>query len=153
RRAVQTATHVADYLDLPINLESGIVEWLNPKWYDYTTWRQPIAERLEEFPRINPKYKSLVEPQYPEHHESIPWARGTYVARYLAHSHDKPILLVSHGVIVLTLAEALAGVRKGVSDQTCAISHFEGSGYEWKMLSSSTAHLDKELEDESVDFV
>lgn len=153
RRAVQTASHVADRLDMPINLESGIIEWLNPKWYDYTPWRQSIEERLEEFPRINPDYQSLVEPQYPEHHEAIPWGRGVYVARHLSHMHDGPILLVSHGVMVLTLAEALTGSRKGVSDQTCAISLFEGKGYEWKLVSSSTAHLDKELEEDSVEFV
>jgi len=153
KRAIQTATHVADYLDLPINLESGIVEWLNPKWYDYTTWRQPVAERLEEFPRINPDYKSLVEPQYPEHHEAIPWSRGAYTARYLAHAHEGPILLVSHGVVVVTLAEALTGTRKGVSDKTCSISHYKGSGYDWNLVSSSTDHLEKDLEEESADFV
>ena len=153
RRAVQTATHVADRLDLPINLESGIVEWLNPKWYDYTPWRQPIDDRLEEFPRINPNYQSLVEPQYPEHHEAVPWGRGVYVARHLAYNHENPILLVSHGVMVLTLVEALTGSRKKVSDQTCAITLLEGKGYDWTLKYSSTDHLDQELEEDEVQFV
>ena len=153
RRAVQTATHVADRLDMPIHLESGIVEWLNPKWYDYTPWRQPINGRLAEFPRIDPAYQTLVAPNYPEHHEAIPAARGTYVARYLAHTHDKPILLVTHGVIVITLVEALTGSRKGVNDKTCAITHLEGSGYNWTLKSSSTDHLDKDLSEDTAHFV
>ncbi|HEY9706683.1 MAG TPA: histidine phosphatase family protein, partial [Oculatellaceae cyanobacterium] len=31
-RTVQTANQVADALDLPIKLEFGLCEWLNPAW-------------------------------------------------------------------------------------------------------------------------
>ena len=153
RRAVQTATHVANKLDLPIHLENGIVEWLNPKWYDYTPWQIPVEGRLEEFPRIEPAYRPLVIPRYPEHHESIPGGRGNYTARHLSYSNEGPILLVTHGVIVMTLVEALTGSRKGVNDKTCAITIVEKQAEGWVLISSSTDHLDKDMAEDEVEFV
>lgn len=153
RRAVQTATHVADGLDLPIHLENGIVEWLNPKWYDYTGWQQPIDGRLEEFPSIDPSYKSLVIPVYPENHESVAGGRGNYAARHLSYSNEGPILLVTHGVIVMTLVEAFTGSRKGIDGKTCAITILEKQADGWVLVSSSTEHLDKELSENKAEFV
>lgn len=153
RRAVQTATHVADGLDLPIHLENGIIEWLNPKWYNYTGWQIPITEQLNEFPRIVSDYLPLVLPSYPEEHESVAGGRGNYTARHLAYAQDGPILLVTHGVIVMTLVEAFTGSRKGVDEKTCAITILEQSSSGWVLVSSSTDHLDKELAEDSVSFV
>lgn len=153
RRAVQTASHVADGLDLPIHVENGIVEWLNPKWYDYTGWQKPLEGRLAEFPRLVPDYRPLVMPRYPENHESVAGGRGNYTARHLSYSHDGPILLVTHGVIVMTLVEAFTGSRKGIDGKTCAITILEEQASGWVLKSSSTDHLDRELSEDKVDFI
>ncbi|MFT5197149.1 MAG: broad specificity phosphatase PhoE [Cellvibrionaceae bacterium] len=153
RRAVQTATPVADMLNLSLHLENGIIEWLNPKWYNYDGWQQSIESRLNEFPRIAPDYRPLVEPRYPENHESVAGGRGNYTARHLIYENEGPVLLVTHGVIVMTLVEAFTGSRTGVKSETCAITILEKQSSGWVLKSSSTDHLSKELKEDKVEFI
>src|SRR4028118_1914572 len=70
-RTVQTATQIADILDLSIKLESGLSEWLNPAWMKTTPEKLPLEVLQELFPRIDPSYTSRVIAQYPETNERV----------------------------------------------------------------------------------
>ena len=126
-RTIQTAQHLSTVLDLPIQLEGGIAEWLNPKWYDFSAGMVPPADLKERYPGLNLEHTALVTPSYPEHSEDICHARCEYVARHLsaAQPDGKHIVLVTHGVCVNALALTLVGSKAGVNSQTCAITVLE----------------------------
>lgn len=140
-RAMQTATEIVEFLDLPICVEPGLIEWLNPKWYDYSAGAWPLDVLAQSYP-IQRGYVPLVRPRYPENEEEICRARCAFVGRQLAQEATGNILLVSHGVCVLSLVEGLTGGRAGAKDQTCAVNIVEKkwSGG-WQLAEAVTAHL------------
>lgn len=50
-RAVQTAHHAAEALDLPIKLEAGLSEWHNSEWMSDMPERLSTDELAEHYPR------------------------------------------------------------------------------------------------------
>lgn len=140
-RAMQTATGIVEHLDLPIRVEPGLIEWLNPKWYDYSAGAYPLKTLAQSYP-VARDYEPLLRPRYPEQDEETSRARCTYVARQLAHEATGNILLISHGVCVLNIVEGLTGGRAGAKDQTCAINivapKWTGG---WQLAEAITSHL------------
>ncbi len=57
-RTVQTANAVAEVLDLPIKLETGLSEWLNPEWMTEDPKRLSSREMAALFPRVDKGYTS-----------------------------------------------------------------------------------------------
>jgi len=117
-RTVQTANKVAEVLDLPIHLEPGLGEWLNPVWFAYDP--APLApERMaRQFPRIDTRYAPLNGSVYPEVEEAVALARAGETARRLVAAYPEPILLVGHGVSV---AGAVWGLVPEATITACAL--------------------------------
>jgi broad specificity phosphatase PhoE len=86
RRCVQTAHAVAEALDLPLQLEWGLGEWLNADWMTAMPETAPIAELQAEFPRVDPASGSITKPQYPETEPEC-LARSGDTARAIADRH------------------------------------------------------------------
>jgi broad specificity phosphatase PhoE len=138
RRCVQTAHAVADALDLSIQIEWGICEWLNADWMTEMPETTPIAELKADFPRINPAYVSIHTPQYPET-ESDCLARSGQTARAIADrqavdpaingEHQNPerqdILFVGHGATVNGMMWGLLPDRPIVRAPLCCLSRID----------------------------
>lgn len=142
-RTVQTANQVAEVLNLPIKLESGLSEWLNPEWMSENPERMAIAELIALFPRIDPNYTSRVISQYPETAETA-LERSGETARKLAAEFREEILLVGHGASVLGATIGLVGeiAKTEVKASLCCLIKVTRQEPKWVLeLKGDTSHL------------
>ncbi|CDF37590.1 unnamed protein product [Chondrus crispus] len=96
-RTVQTANEVAKLTGLPIKVEAGICEFLNPEWFEAMPRLQPLGQLKKSFPLVDISYTSLVEPNYPETRDIL-IERAGRTARLLSEKFSGAILLVGHGI-------------------------------------------------------
>ena len=145
-RTVQTATQIADALDLPIKLESGLSEWLNPAWMKSTPEKLPLELLQEQFPRIDLSYTSRVIAQYPETSEIVLERTGE-TARRLTAEFSEDLLFVGHGASVVGTARALVGGTPEINATLCCLVKLVRQEQKWVMeLNGDTSHL-SETED------
>jgi broad specificity phosphatase PhoE len=143
-RTVQTANEVANILDLPIQLESGLSEWLNPEWMSTVPERLPIAELQERFPRIHPSYTSRVMAHYPETNEMVLQRTAQTVQRLTA-EFSEDILLVGHGASVVGCTQGLVGGTPEVKASLCCLVKLVRQEQGWVMeLNGDTSHLSQQ---------
>lgn len=124
-RTIQTANEVSKATDVPISLEPGLSEWLNPTWYPTKPPLLSIETLKDEFPAIDLSHKPLLHPDYPECHSSAV-ARSEDIAKGLASRHGGNILFVSHGLVCEYTARGLTDTGKRpyisyCSLQTCVL--------------------------------
>ena len=142
-RTVQTANQVADALDLPIKLESGLSEWLNSAWMIAMPERLSLEALTELFPRIDTGYTSRIVAEYPETGEHA-LKRAGVTARLLADEFLEDILLVGHGASVLGAAIGLVGAiaETEVKASLCCLVKVVRQDPEWVLeLNGDTSHL------------
>jgi broad specificity phosphatase PhoE len=140
-RTVRTANAVAEALDLPIKIESGIAEWLNREWFGGDPKRRQFEELCAEFPRIDRTYRSVIEPHFPED-----WAvfqsRCRLAAEALTAEFDGELLMVMHGASVIAVAQALLNKGTDIGWSCCGITRLQRKGAVWKLdLNNDTRHL------------
>ncbi len=115
QRCVQTAAEIAEILNLPIHLEWGLSEWLNPVWFG-TRPRLLVSNGLvESFPRIVRSRQSLVHPCYPESKAAM-FKRVARTARELVGEISADSLWVGHGASVQGVAAGLLGLPPEEAD-------------------------------------
>lgn len=132
---------VADALDLPIKLESGLSEWLNPAWMKTEPERLPLEVLQERFPRIDPSYTSRVIARYPETNDQVLDRTGE-TARLLVAEFSQDILLVGHGASVVGTTQGLVGGTPEVNAALCCLVKLVRQGQKWVMeLNGDTSHL------------
>jgi broad specificity phosphatase PhoE len=142
-RTVQTANFVADALDLPIKLESGLSEWLNPAWMQTNPERLSMQELQELFPRIDPSYTSRVIAHYPETSEKV-LERTAETAKRLMTEFSEDILLVGHGASVVGFTQGLVGGTPEVNASLCCLVKLVRQEQKWVMeLNGDTSHLNQ----------
>ncbi len=140
-RAVQTANQVADALDLPIKLEFGLCEWLNPAWMKTDPERLPLKILQEQFPRIDPSYSSRLIPKYPETSETVVERTGE-TARSLTAEFPEDMLLVGHGASVVGATHGLVGGTPEVNAALCCLVKLVRQEQGWVMeLNGDISHL------------
>lgn len=140
-RTVQTASRVADALDLPIKLESGLSEWLNPAWMKTEPERLPLDVLQERFPRIDPSYTSRVIARYPETNDQVLDRTSETVQRLVA-EFSQDILLVGHGASVVGTTQGLVGGTPEVNAALCCLVKLVRQEQKWVMeLNGDTSHL------------
>lgn len=140
-RTVQTANAVAEALDLPIFLEPGLSEWLNPEWFFAPP--EPISPELmrNQYPRVDPGYNALMRPQYPET-EAEALNRSAEAARRLGERRTAPILLVGHAMSVAGGVMGLATNVRSLDCPLCSLFKLERSQAKWQLvLCSDVGHL------------
>lgn len=148
-RTVQTANQVAEILDLPLKLEWGLCEWLNPEWMTEMPETQSPQELARKFPRIDLRYHSRVMPTYPEY-DPICLQRAGETARLLADEFSGEILLVGHGASVIgaTMGLAIDAVEMELSAGLCCLYKLVRQGERWEIeLKGDRSHL-REIEAE-----
>lgn len=145
-RTVQTANAVAEALDLPIKLETGLSEWLNPAWMTEEPERLSIAALVELFPRIDLSYTPRIAAKYPETREQVR-SRSGQTARCLAAEYfPHHILLVAHGASVVGGAIGLVGeiAETEVKAALCSLVKVVRQEPEWLLeLKGDTSHLSR----------
>jgi broad specificity phosphatase PhoE len=140
-RTVQTANHVANALDLPIKLEWGLCEWLNPEWMTEMPETESFEALCARFPRIDRTYKSS-NAKYPETAEYC-LNRAGETAKRLAAEFPEDILLVGHGASVLGCAIGLAGnTETEINAALCCVVKIGRQDSGWSIeLNGDTSHL------------
>ncbi len=143
-RTVQTANAVAEMLNLPIKLETGLSEWLNPVWMTEEPERLSTPALAKLFPRIDTSYTSRIAAKFPETHEKVR-ERSGQTARCLATEFfPEDILLVAHGASVLGGAMGLVGdiAKTEVKASLCSLVKVVRQEPEWLLeLTGDTSHL------------
>ncbi|WP_445636285.1 Phosphoglycerate mutase [Nostoc sp. DSM 114161] len=143
-RTVQTANAVAEVMNLPIKLETGLSEWLNPVWMTEEPKRLSTPALAELFPRIDIGYTPRIAVNYPETHEKVR-ERSGQTARCLANEFfPENILLVAHGASVLGAAMGLVGeiAKTEVKASLCSLVKVVRQEPEWLLeLKGDTSHL------------
>ncbi|MEH2425846.1 MAG: histidine phosphatase family protein [Nostoc sp.] len=143
-RTVQTANAVAEVLNLPIKLETGLSEWLNPVWMTEEPERLSTPALAELFPRIDVGYTSRIAAKYPETREKVR-ERSGQTARCLATEFlPDNILLIAHGASVLGGAMGLVGeiAITEVKASLCSLVKVVREDPEWLLeLKGDTSHL------------
>jgi broad specificity phosphatase PhoE len=140
-RAVETAHHIAEILDLSVRIEWGIGEWLNPRWFAGAPELATPQQRVERFPRVDPAYSSRIIPRYPESAEAS-LARAGRTARLLARTHSGNLLLVGHGHSVVGMSWGLLDDRPKINAGLCALVRIGRYGRAWRLeLNGDTSHL------------
>ncbi|MGB3755404.1 MAG: histidine phosphatase family protein [Rivularia sp. (in: cyanobacteria)] len=143
-RTVQTASAIAEVLDLPIKLETGLSEWLNPEWMTEEPERHSIKELKELYPYIDVSYTPQIAVKYPETRQQMR-QRSAQTARCLATEYSpENILLVAHGASVLGAAMGFVGnfaIGK-VKASLCSLVKIVRQEPEWFLeLTGDTSHL------------
>lgn len=143
-RTVQTANAVAEMLNLPIKLETGLSEWLNPVWMTEEPERLSTPALADLFPRIDTSYTSRIAAKFPETHEKVR-ERSGQTARCLATEFfPEDILLIAHGASVLGGAMGLVGeiAKTEVKASLCSLVKVVREDPEWLLeLKGDTSHL------------
>ena len=142
-RTVQTANQIAEALDLPIKLESGLSEWLNSVWMTSAPERMSLEALTELYPRIDPSYTSRVTAEYPETGEQA-LERAGKTARLLADEFAQDILLVGHGASVVGATMGLVGAvaKTQVKASLCCLVKVVRQDPDWLLeLTGDTSHL------------
>lgn len=109
-RTVQTATVIAEALDLRIRLEPGFAEWLNPEWLDDVPvfLPAPAAAMGRRFERLDLDYVSPVTLRQLERLEDVEVRSRDTMLRLAATGEN--MLVVGHGGSVRFSVAALRGV-------------------------------------------
>ncbi|MCL1466696.1 histidine phosphatase family protein [Argonema galeatum] len=145
-RTVQTANQVAEALDLPIKLEPGLSEWLNPNWMESNPEKLSLAQLHEQFPRIDLSHAPRgIAAEYPETGETA-MQRSGETARRLADEFPEGILLVGHGASVIGTTMGLLGVttEPEINATLCCLVKIVRNDREWVMeLNGDTSHLNQ----------
>jgi len=140
-RTVETAHAVAHHLGVPLKLEWGLCEWLNPDWMPSMPETLPLDFLAQEFPRVDRAYQSRVRPTYPET-EAQMRDRCARTARILADEFPGNLLFVGHGASVLGTAHALAGTNVTIRAALCCLVQLRDRGDGWIVeLAGDTSHL------------
>lgn len=140
-RTVQTAHEVAKILELPLKLEAGLCEWLNPEWMSSTPERASFVELKANYPEIDENYQSCVVPQFPETEQEMMERTGK-TARLLLEKYSQNILFVGHGASVLGTTWELVSGNPAINASFCCLVKVnrEGENYELE-LNGDTSHL------------
>lgn len=140
-RTVQTAHEVAEILDLPIKLEAGLGEWLNPNWMDHDPEIRSPETLAKHYPRIDLNYRSRVTCQFPETEARVN-QRTAQTAQQLAKEFEGELLLVGHGASVLGTAQGLLGKPLNIRVTFCCLTKLVQNKNSWEIeLAGDVSHL------------
>jgi len=141
-RTVQTAAEVAETLDLPLCVEDGLGEMLNPEWFPVRPEVMSPAQRAAAFPRVDVTYRSRVSPTYPETWDEL-MARSERTARLLCGQYEGALLLVAHGGSAIGVCQGLLGdPDRKVDWPLCGLTKLVREAAGWRMVfTGDTSHL------------
>jgi broad specificity phosphatase PhoE len=145
-RTIQTASEVANILNIPIKLEAGLGEWHNPEWMSEYPEIHPRELLEKDYPHIDWNYSSYNVPKYPENQVTM-MKRMAEVSQKLVNNYSEDILLVGHGASVIGLTQGLTKEEPNFRASLCCLVKLVKDENNWKIeLGGDTSHL-SETED------
>lgn len=142
-RALQTAHPLAEACGLPVFVEPGLSEWLNPEWFPAPPrWMTP-GETAVLFPRVDATYEPAVVPQFPEVSETrdVFDRVGKTLRLLLDRYPEGDIAIFAHGASLAQGIAALIGGLEGVDLRTASITAVVISPSGTTLLASGSSHL------------
>lgn len=141
-RTVQTAHKIANVLHLPLKLEPGLSEWLNPEWMDAMPERLPPTQLAQRYPIIDLNYQPCLEPTYPETRDEM-IERAGETARRIVKRYDGNLLFVGHGASVVSSAWGLLSDRPKIHASLCCLVQVNHTQHGWdlKLDGSDVSYL------------
>ena len=140
-RTMETAYYIAQALALPIKVEAGLAEWLNPSWFKKAPELLPPSALVRKFPRVDLAYKSIVQPVFPETIDDL-IARTSATMKALSAQYPENILLVGHGASVVGVTFSLTETPSEMNCPSCGLFKFMKRDDSWVMeLNADTSHL------------
>lgn len=144
-RAVETACQAAKLLGVPVKIEHGLSEWLNPEIYRAPPQWLASDVLARELAPIDTVYESIVHPHYPETEEDAR-ARAGVVARMLVERFSGNLLLVGHGDSIVGAAGGLVPELPGIRCGLCGLVTLVHGGSSWTVeLPGDHSHLEHPL--------
>jgi len=140
-RTVETAHYIAEKINLPIKIEHGLSEWMNPEWFAVQPEFLSLNAMANIFPEIDMAYESVVEPSYPEKSELDCWGRVKTMVDRLIERFGDDFLLVGHGASVGGAAKALVPEPDGFCCALCSLTKMVRKDGRWIMEYSGDEHL------------
>ena len=140
-RTIQTANQVAQILNLPIKLEAGLSEWHNQDWMTEIPETHPQDFLAEQFPLIDWRYRSYLNPQYPESETEVN-RRTEATVKQLVKEFSDDMLIVGHGASVLGATQGLVADTPETKIALCCLTKVVQSDRSWKLeFFADTSHL------------
>jgi broad specificity phosphatase PhoE len=148
-RCLQTAAVISARLELPVRIEHGLSEWLNPDWFPSHPEVLSWEETLRQFPAVDPDYRSRVPARYPETGDEV-LARTGAALKAIAREPEGVALVVGHGA---TVYGAIVELSRKSFDETvrllgpvhyCCLSKLVHSDGKWNIeYAADVSHLEQ----------
>lgn len=143
-RTVETAHAVAERLGLPLYLEPGFGEWLNPAYFPGTPELLPADEIRQRFPRVADGHEPIEQPVYPESEKQIAVRSARVTERLMDGADGESILLVGHGATVTYSIRHLVPDAEPFSVRLCSITKVVIDGRRRELaLRGDVSHLSR----------
>ena len=111
-RCVEIANEVAELLDLPIQIEWGLCEWLHPDWFSARPKTLPVETLAQRFPRIDTRCPPRTQVSYPETEAELLRRSGDTMTDLIAQVSED-LLIVGHAASVWGASARLLRSREG----------------------------------------
>jgi broad specificity phosphatase PhoE len=142
-RTIETAFQIAEILDLAINLEYGLGEWLSPQLVSTPPSYLTASEIPHLFSRVDQSYVSRGQNTHPETWQAM-LDRTRQTLEALLTDYPDNILLVGHGATVTGLAQALLNGGPKVETGVCGLVKLVRQEEQWQLqLNGDVSHLSK----------
>lgn len=140
-RTIQTAHKIAEIIDLPIKLEAGLGEWLNPDWMREAPQIHPRELLEAQYSYIDWNYNSYLIPKYPETESEVNYRTGK-TAKWLVDNFSGNLLIVGHSASVVGATKALVPDVASFKTPVGSLVNLLQKGAAWHLeLAGDTSHL------------
>lgn len=145
-RALETAHPLAAELGLPLRIETGLSEWLNPEWFNSPPRWMSVADAATRFPQVDTGYVTAVHPDFPEPSETehVYERVGRTLNVILDRYPEGNVVFFAHGASLAQGIAGLIGGLEGVDLRTAAITHVAIADGHARLIDSGSGHLHDE---------
>lgn len=154
-RTVQTADAIARLAGVPVFIEDGFCETLDPGWGRRSVLPlqpdTPIgppsilakADAAAQYATVQPAYQAAVHPRYPELTHDAICQRMEQTLAAIIPQFTGIGLIVTHSGVMDCVGQYLTGSAAGMDSRMAAINRFDWDpvASRWRLVSASTKHL------------
>jgi broad specificity phosphatase PhoE len=140
-RTAETAYYVAEALDLPIKIETGVSEFIYFRWMPDVPKILSADDLAELFPQIDRSYTSRIPVSYPETFAQA-IARSQATAKRLTEEFSGDILIIGHAASIAGAARGLVDNSPKIRTPLCGLTKIVRQGSDWQMeFNGDISHL------------
>jgi broad specificity phosphatase PhoE len=142
-RALQTAAPASKHLGIPLRIEPGFGEWLNPEWFCSLPRLVSLREAAGICPLVDASYIPIHSQAGLEQDETVEVRARVKIAleAILRRSPGESFAVVAHGSPLGQSATFLVGGLDGVDLRMGAITRISCGNGGFRLISSGSEHL------------